>query len=183
MGFSDAIYWSLVPEWVNWVTVGKDGRCHGWESKPEYSENLGRWINGEHEHAWMTIPQKDATLAGLWERPKVVGADFVLVANGQVGAKLKAQFDAYLTDSAIQLTPVQRKLSDVILEAAAGDSQLMQLLTEPAGGLSFVLRALDGFGDEKKRGGYKIRLDTERSTPIRAPYLTGNHVIQMQDKR
>ena len=151
MGFSDAICWSLVPEWVNWVSVGKDGRCHGWASKPEYSEKLGRWINGEPEHAWMTIPQKDASLEGLWERPAVVGKEFVLVADGQVGGKLKTQFDAFLTDSGMELTPAQSKLCAVLLEAAAGDSQLLRLLTTPASGLSFALKALDAFGDERKR--------------------------------
>ena len=104
-----------------------------------------------------------------------------MVDNGQVGAELKTQFDAFLTDSGIGLTPAQRKLSAVILEAAAGDSQLMQLLTTPAAGLSFVLKALDGFGDESKREWYKFRLDNERSVPIRAPYLVGDYAIQMQD--
>ena len=183
MGFSDAVYWSLIPEWVNWVTIEKDGRCHGWKRKPYFSKTLNCWIlEGATERGeCITIPNKDASLEGLWERPAVVGKEFVLVDNGQVGAKLKKQFDAFLTDSGIELTLVQRKLSDVVLQAAAGDSQLMQLLTEPANGLSFVLRALDSFGDEKKREWYKYRMDSERSTPIRAPYLVGDYAVQMQD--
>ena len=181
MGFSDAIYWSLVPDWVNWVTVGKDGRCHGWEYEPQYSETLNRWGSAE-KGSWLTIPNKDASLEGLWKRPAVVGREFVLVDNGQVGAKLKKQFDAFLTERDLQLTVAQRKLSDVILEAAAGDSQLLQLLTEPATGLSFVLRALDAFGNDKKREWYKFRMDSERSAPLRAsPYLVGEYAIQMQD--
>lgn len=153
MGFSDAIYWSLIPEWVNWVTVA-DGWCWGWAKKPQYLAGINFWAESEDSNGeYIALPPKDASLEGLWKRPTETKnkADFVLVDNGQVRARLNAQFEAYLTDSALQLTPVQRKLSNVILEAAAGDSQLLQLLTEPASGLSFVLKTLDGFGDEKKR--------------------------------
>ncbi len=101
----------------------------------------------------------------------------MLVDNGQVGAKLKKQFDAFLTDSGIELTPVQRKLSAVILQAAARDSQLMQLLTEPANGLSFVLKALDAFGDQSKRQMVGIK-HGQRSAPMPYPYLVGDNITQ-----
>ena len=178
MGFSDAIYESLVRDWVKWVTVGKDGRCHGWECKPQYSQTLNRWIATDPRKGdSMTIPQKDASLEGLWERPAVVGKEFVLVDKGQVGAKLKKQFDAFLTDSGIELTPVQRKLSAVILQAAARDSQLMQLLTEPANGLSFVLKALDAFGACFDRQMVGIK-HGQRSAPMPYPYLVGDNITQ-----
>ena len=149
MGFSDAIYWSLLPEWVQWVTVGEDGRCHGFEGEPEYSKQLGRWTVSDPMHAWITIPQKDVRLAGVWKRPDTVGQEFVLVDDEEVGAKLKKEFLEFLTDRDIRLTKAQHKLGDVILEAAAGDTTIQGLLTQPNVKLALLLYALGEFGKSR----------------------------------
>lgn len=63
---------------------------------------------------------------------------------------MRSAFDAFLQERDVQLTLTQQRVAAILFDAAEQDGRIMEFLTVPAMGATFLFELLDAFFSSRK---------------------------------